>query len=495
MDTMNLKYLVIYAISWTVQKFPACFSKKHKFISESFFYRTRDKKDTPHLKSYAQIKTYSLFDPRCKWKAKAISSIYALSLEQTNKIHTWKATTDLYRNREKDEVSITGNGTFNLGFFFTDSSVKYFGSAERLAVTSPYIHRADVKLISLEGGLSYLSIYWYLNDDATALIKDVDISNLDNEEVTFLTCNPFNKLYGSSSLSSKLNTADKLLSKNLRSLFEDMIICEKALKKHIGLETTALPITTLDVHVKETEPYFLKHVESKEEVSTTEAPTRRIDEVSFSRLSMPFSRFVKEEDHEFLIEHEHRTKIPFNKIFIKSQVYTECGDFGFSNFENNGLHVNDSHLIFSILTMYHNAYRQWDSKYRNYVLSSSSDPVIRYTHLYHAYLEINDIERSLNYILKPNSLMDFKFHGADKYLESFKLNTEFFLKEVTNTRKDIEQKKHDANELVQAGNLQYQKRNSWLVTALALLQVLLAVIALEKMDISDITSSLFLWFQ
>ncbi|HDZ9163981.1 TPA: hypothetical protein RUZ68_003065 [Vibrio cholerae] len=53
------------------------------------------------------------------------------------------------------------------------------------------------------------------------------------------------------------------------------------------------------------------------------------------------------------------------------------------------------------------------------------------------------------------------------------------LDRVREVKQDIAKKKTNANELVQAGNLRYQKKNSQLVVLLVIIQIFLAYLALN----------------
>ncbi|ELT7571737.1 hypothetical protein ACPF3R_003721, partial [Vibrio cholerae] len=101
-----------------------------------------------------------------------------------------------------------------------------------------------------------------------------------------------------------------------------------------------------------------------------------------------------------------------------------------------------------------------------------------YDVLYRAYIEIDELERQISSTISEKSRLNFENH-KEAYMDTLFRNCSNALDRVREVKQDIAKKKTNANELVQAGNLRYQKKNSQLVVLLVIIQIFLAYLALN----------------
>ncbi|PSW28550.1 hypothetical protein C9J21_20560 [Photobacterium phosphoreum] len=184
------------------------------------------------------IKTYSLLDPRLNWKMKAISSVCSISAEQVNRIHKWQKHTVLHHSKLKNKATINDNGWVNIGNFKTNIKHDIFPNIP-LGKKSDYIDSCNVHLFS-SNGTYYLSIYWYLTDKATCLVKDVDISQFKNTKLRYSTCNPLNRFYGSASYINKIRQGDEVIINGLKTIDKEIDRLEQRLKEIISVKSSSI---------------------------------------------------------------------------------------------------------------------------------------------------------------------------------------------------------------------------------------------------------------
>jgi hypothetical protein len=461
---MYFRYQVLKIINWVVLKVPFCFSERMVFFAKDFS-RTITPEEEKILENYETIKTYSLLDPRLKWKLKAVSSVFSLSAEQVNKVHQWKKRTDLHRFRPIDKASINDNGWTNIGYFTTRKN-RNNPSETPIGKLSEYIDGCSVYLIGFSNGIYYLSIYWHLSDKATVLVKDVDVSHFKDREIIYFTCNPFSSSYGSSGYIDKTKRCNETILNGLNTINKEIDLLEQHLKKMMSIKAVSILTRNLDILVKENEPYFLDKETFKktlEEKGVSESDLRyRVDEVVLQRSPQPafFITYENLEKREFLINRiSNFQKLPFGQVFIKSENLTKeeiCG-MGYATYEYLSFHVMDSHNAFALYQLFNKRFNQINDNYADFILNNHDESERQYDVMYKAYLEIDELERQIVNTISGISRLGVS-NSENNYMKVLLQKCRNALKMVREVKKDIENKKINANELVQAENLKYQKK-------------------------------------
>ncbi|EPN2710790.1 hypothetical protein ACTWNB_003086 [Vibrio cholerae] len=484
---MDFRFRTLQAINWLVSKVPFCFSKKMGLVSQDF-YNLKSREATEFFKKYEVINTYSFLDPRLNWKMKAVSSVCTVSAEQVNRIHQWKKKTKLHRSQPIGKASINDNSWFNLGYFRTNKG-SGFSIATPLGMESDLVDGCDVYLFGFSDGTYYLSMYWHLNDRATLLVKDVDISKFENRVVKYFTCNPFNVDYGSYTYVDKLGKGKESIGRGFTTINDEINLLEKRLKKIITVKSSSIPVRNIDVLIKEDEPYFLDKEVYKKIVEDSKSKESsigyRVDEFILDRTLQPkvFIVYDKPENKEFLLNRRSvfLENLPFEQFFIKSENLTqkEISERAYWTYESMSCHISDSHHAFAVYQLFNQKFNQINDSYAEYILHNNNvDAEKHYDVLYRAYIEIDELERQISSTISEKSRLNFENH-KEAYMDTLFRNCSNALDRVREVKQDIAKKKTNANELVQAGNLRYQKKNSQLVVLLVIIQIFLAYLALN----------------
>lgn len=491
---MYFRYQALKIINWVVLKVPFFFSERMVFIAKDFS-RTITPEEEKIQEKYEVIKTYSLLDPRLKWKLKAVSSVCPLSAEQVNRVHQWKKRTDLHRFRPISKASINDNGWINIGYFTTNENGGNFLNTP-IGNSSEYVKGCDVRLISFSNGIYYLSMYWHLSDKATLLVKDVDVSQFKNIENIYFTCNPFNSSYGSSTYIGKAERGNETILNGLNTINKEIDSLEQYIKKMMRIKASSILTRNLDVLVEENEPYFLDKDTFKKNLAETDqckSDTRyRIDEVVLNRFPQPavFITYENLKEHEFLINRiSNFQNMPFSQVFIKSEYLTqeEVSGMGYATYANLSLHIMDSHNAFAVYQLFIKQLNQIDDKYADFILNNHEESERQYDVMYKAYLETHELERQIANTISGISRLGVS-NNEHNYMKTLIQKCKNALERVREVKNDMENKKTNANELVQAENLKYQKKNSQLVLLLAFVQIVLAYLAIGDTSINKLLS-------
>ncbi len=478
---MNFQHFTIQTINWFVSKAPLLFSKKMVFSSKEFF--ENKVQENKFMKKYEVIKTYSFLDPRLNWKLKAISSVCTIPAEQVNKLHKWKENTNLHRFRPTNKASINDESIFNIGYFTTSKNQNY--DAIFLGVNSDLVKGCNVYLIGCSNGTYYLSMYWYLSDKATSLVKDIDISELENTKVKYFTCNPFGELYGVSSWEDKISQANKIVTDRFMSISKELDFLEKKLMNVIKIGDVSVTVRNLDILLKDNEPYFLDQDVFQNTLRISEHQKVelefRLDECLISRAPFPeiFLIYRNTDKKEFLLKIiPHVDSFPFKQTFIKSENLTqeEITKAAYGTFENVACHVSNSHNSLAIYYLAENKFRKVSDSYSDYILSCKIKPEKHYGVLYKAFLEVDSIEQQISNSISRIPSIKYEC-GNEFYIDSLSTHCRSLLQRVKEVKGDIVRRKNNANELVQYENLKYQRKNSLLVVMLAIIQIVLAYAA------------------
>ncbi|HHG3544608.1 TPA: hypothetical protein ACPVZ6_001614 [Vibrio parahaemolyticus] len=478
--------LMMSLICHTVVKAPFFFSERFLWMKRlNWVAKDHFRHIDRNSENYKEIKTFSLFEPRLKWKAKAISTLTAISGDDAKSLLKWKDKQETFRKVNTD-VSILRQGSHNIGFFKTGVSRVTFNIDAYLGVDSKYVESCNIYLITLDNGNYYISAYWFLKDEATLSVKDVDVSNIKFSSADYHTCNPFSSKFGHCKLPDKFLESQQLIINNIESIYSDIVIVEKQLFQLLGVSSRGNQAVALDIHVDESEPYYVDYNPEKDQKKLGELitePTFRVDE-HWVRRFHPYRTVIDNPDsREFLLKLPELDNSSIDLVFIKSQVKEEVEPHRGNDFAHRWYHPVGSHLTYLFIELVSKNYRLLDKKFSESLLSSYTDPKKSYQQVYKAFIEASVIENQIQSILSSQGV--FRMEGDGSILEHFMNRAHLYLKNIKKTKRDIESKKTAANELVQAANLTYQKRMAWLVAGLAVVQIVIAVLSMDNFGIGD----------
>ena len=476
--------LMMSLIAHTVVKAPFLFPKRFlwgkrlHYVAQDYF-RYKQYSD-----DYEEIKTFSLFEPRLKWKAKAISTLTAISSDDVKRLLKWKDKQEVF-HKVSTNVSIINQGVHNIGYFKTEfGRTRILPDEVTLSVDSKYVKGCHAYLITLNNGHYYVSAYWFLKDEATLALRDVDLSEIKMNSVDYHTCNPFSGKFGHCKLPDRFSDSHRHISKNIENIYSDIKAVEKIIFQLLGIRSKGNQAVAFDVHVDESEPYFIDYKPEKKikTIDTLiEEHKYRVDEFWINRFT-PFDSLINSsERREFLFKPVVFDDSPIDLMFIKSQAKQDVDPNKDIAFADRSFHPIGSHLTYLFIELVSKNYQSLDRKFSESLLSTYRDPKKNYQKVYTAFIEASVLEDQIQSILRSSGV--FVSDGGRLILKDFMERTWGYLKNIKNTKLDIEAKKSAANELVQAANLTYQKRMAWLVASLAIVQIVIAYLSMDAADI------------
>lgn len=453
---------------------PVFFSKKMNLASK-FYYETKEwHEQNAERKTNNIITHYSLLNPQLKWKAKAISSFCSISQDNAIKLKAWKIKNS-YLDDSYAKNSMFNNGFLNVGFFNIGSASKGYHADGYIHYKSDYIERCSVKIIHIDGGLAFLALYWILSDKATELLKDIDVTDIKPEQIQYLSCNPFSTQFVASTTLGRLNLSEERLLSRLEYLHKEIQLAEGQLYNFFGISQTEVPVYTMDIHIDDISPYFIEKVTPPKEINNDNCNAHFIQ--YFHGYNLPF----KSDDFKrclFPLRYLRPRTIPpkISHIYIASQTSEEVDEHRLNDFSTRLFSPINSHHIYQFLHICDARFEHLDKNYSLSIIDSYNEsPDKSYNHIYSSFVEILKIEELLTaFIESKHDFIHFRTDDSLNY-DIFFEKASVYLNNVRKIKKSLELKKQASNEKVQSANLSYQKRMTWFVAILTIIQVLLAI--------------------
>ncbi|EKB20559.1 MULTISPECIES: hypothetical protein [Aeromonas] len=462
------------AICRMVKIAPVLFSKKMNLASK-FYYETKEwQEQNAERKTNNIITHYSLLNPQLKWKAKAISSFCSISQDNAIKLKDWKIKNS-YLDDSYAKNSMFNNGFLNVGFFNIGSASKGYHVDGYIHYQSDYIERCSIQIIHIDGGLAFLALYWILSDKATELLKDIDVTDIKPEQIQYLSCNPFSTQFVASTTIGRLNLSEERLLSRLEFLHKEIQLAESQLYNFFGISQTEVPVYTMDIHIDDISPYFIEKVTPPKEINNDNCDAHFIKHFYGNILSFKSDDFKR---CLFPIRYlRPRTTPPkISHLYIASQASEEVDEHRFNDFSARLFSPINSHHIYQFLHICDARFERLDQNYSQSIIDSYNEsPDKSYNHIYSSFVEILKIEELLTAFIE--SKLDFIHYRMDDSLnyEIFFEKARVYLGDVRKIKESLELKKQASNEKVQSANLSYQKRMTWFVAILTIIQIFLAI--------------------
>ncbi len=453
---------------------PVFFSKKMNLASK-FYYETKEYHvHNTERKTNNIITHFSLLNPQLKWKAKAISSFCSITQDNAIKIKSWKVNNN-YLDDSYAKNSMFNNGFLNVGFLTVGSSSKRYHVDGYIHHQSDYIEACSIKIIHIDGGLAFLALYWILSNKATELLKDIDVTDIEPAQIQFLSCNPFSTQFVSSTVSDRFSLSEERLLSRLEFLHKEMQLAERQLYKFFGISQTEAPVYTMDIHIDDINPYFIDKTPSPKEIDNDNCNTHFIKH--FDKFNLSFKNDdLKRCLFSFNYFRQRSTLPKISHLYIASQTSEEIDEHRLNDFSVRLFSPINSHHIYQFLHICDARFNRLDQKYCQSIIDTYNEsPDKSYNHIYDSYVEVLKIEELLTAIIATK--LDFMHYKDDDTLDydQFFKKANSYLNNVRKIKANLELKKQASNEKVQSANLSYQKRMSWFVAILAIIQIWLAV--------------------
>jgi hypothetical protein len=225
-------------ILFLARAFPWIFPKWLRFMAKGYSRKELD--SIQHLyEKEDRIKTASLLDGEFKWKA--ISVVLNIDHKELDSIRRWlksNASPGNY-NPDRDDNAFRnrydhGGGYRNLGwihFHKEDRST----SLARMELETNFCDSCYASVSMFSYGVNYLSLYFFLKESATEMVREIDISGIKRHH-SFSSINPFSQQFKVIQHYDRQNLVEDLVNKNINSVCSDVVFAATETLKLWGIK-------------------------------------------------------------------------------------------------------------------------------------------------------------------------------------------------------------------------------------------------------------------
>jgi len=408
----------------------------------------------------------SFFNNDVSWKA--ISIVVQLTESELNLIYEWtKHSNNIIgfnaeRDRESFKVNFEeGNGSRHIGwinFKRKDSitNVLYLECPETLS------NSCYVTISKFSAGLTYLSLYFMLSDDATKYIKNLDVSHI-KPYCTLQTFNPMSRRFGVMEHYYPDITIRSLLKDNFNRVCEDTKDTAQKILKFWKIKKKAYEFVLVADFFRDSEkPYF------NDELSTN--PQNQYIQIQ-SRDSY-YDNKVSNDDLEHYCLDLARDGLSVDAIFIKNQNTSAVGKN--DDFSNIGLEIHDSHLVYSTIIDLYKRYKTVAESVNKTLISRYKKPEKNHDILFQSSIELDVISQHLKSILSS-----LHFHCDSKYEKFAHKWVEHWINVTSKFNEVISSRRRFSSDSLQVENLRFNRKYSWWVGVLVIVQIILACFSIN----------------
>lgn len=475
MKPLKAKYTEI--VLFLARVLPWAFPKWLRFIAKG--YSRKELESIQYLyEKEDQIKTASLLDGEFKWKA--ISVVVNIDHEELDLIRRWlksNASPGDY-NPERDDSSFrnrydSSGGYRNLGWIHFHKKDRR-RSLVRIEIETKFCDSCYASVSMFSYGINYLSLYFFLNETATKMVCEVDVSEI-KRYYTFSSINPLSPQFKAIQHHDKLNIIEELINKNINSICSDVFAATTKVLSLWGIKKTKSKLGLIaDIYRDTDEPYFIEDGEiNKEEKS----------HIYICRKNYGFfdEKLSSESADNFLSRHVVE-KNNLDALFIKSKRMESFSQF--DNFAKNGLALYDSHIFISMfidVAKQHKAI----SEFANTALLKNSNKIEKnYDILFESANKLDSLKENILAIKQA-------IHNSciASYQDKAKEIAKFRLKLVDELKESIDRRLIGLTSEMQVENLRFNRWYSLLVGLLIVIQIALAVLTIDWGKLSDRLSS------
>lgn len=456
-------------------KFPYLVSSRLRFMGKNHAEseKPRDPENSAIQKLRAienGISSAGLFEDGVKWKG--VSVVTSLNRNELKKIHKWMRGRDAsFSYSERHDRSVTStdlvnSGSNNLGFVSFDQPNML--SVANISLTVSIPTSCYVTTLRLQKGVTYLSLYIFLNDTATARVSNVDVRNVVRYK-NFQSTNPFSKRFSVVEHHDRYGIIEQLVFDNARSVMTEVNQAATALLQAWGVKRKAEDFaTTADFVWDGVGSYFVDSpsvIPSDKETSHV-ILTPTTGKFLYKRLS--------EDCTEQYINGHIADEIGVSAIFLKSEDSSTAEKY------NSYLHSAHSSTdyytyflnVLEVEMQFKNCMRVASPIFFSYKRNARKNLRV----LIESSLSLNLIEERLKALETGINWSD------DKYWKTTQAQIQFVKAKVTELKADIEKRKELNNGELQLSNLVWTKRYSILVGFLVVVQIALSLLNVDWSD-------------
>jgi hypothetical protein len=458
------KVLITKWILLCANKFPIIFPY---WLVEYSKYHLKER-DEPKFNSHKIDNSYkkaSLLE--LPFFIKAVSVIVKLNPNELDSIHTWIKRQGSHSNYDPNRDQHSFNARFdqddsfrNLGWirFNSDSN---FRSLANIPVENTFCSSCYATIKKFPNGLCYLSLYIMFDESSNSLVTDFDVTHIQRTN-SFRTFNPFSMQCKVLEHKNRKMNIKEALKQNLNILTKDAITCSQKVMALFGVKKSQEDIVIVkDVVVDSAIPYLDKEIRTDQKSSETFTLFKR----NYWYLDDQFSDDAGEHYCESDLD---LRELLTDAIFIKSESQNNLSE-NFS-FTKTGFEISDSHLFISTLLLCFKEYNSISKRINEGLLNGHSVPEKYYKPLFKGLLELKALKLNANAISKSiNWSCPEKYQLSAKRIIKHLNERVDELITITNEQVDF------SRDSIQAKNLNFHKRYSFIIALLVVTQIGLAI--------------------
>lgn len=468
----NLKNVVTSIICHAVEKLPFVFPQRLKDAKDGYFSNKSYCLDLGDLSPQETLTHYSLLDPDYNHKILGVRNLRSLPQEDAAAALRWKERHEIWR-KDAPESYRDHSNEIQLGNFFVG---EYTGKSKlprgrKVRASAKYTSHCFLSLMELKNGDFFLDSHWFFTEEATRLLQLFSVEHLPYRATEYETCNPFKHNFSAAKLPNRANLCDRELIRRINELHSEVERIQRVVQKKLSVKSIDNGISTLEVLSGKGEPYFYEAL----------LPTQQ------HRSATKYHAIGRDKKiHSLTWEAEKGETVLFSPGILKktnikhlAMSYVASDKFECTIFEYRESFF-PAKINYSLFQYYLLLSKQFDlatAKYKSCIAKSLTKPSSNYSKLYDVNINVMEIIFRVKSILNDNSFFTLKM--KEKAVERVKKLIEFRLSRLNVLNEEVEERKAICHEKVLAENLGYQKTINRLVVLLAVLQVIVAVIALN----------------
>lgn len=412
-----------------------------------------------------KIKSISYFSGDFKWKAVTLSSVISrrdvrVIEEQLSKIKL-NTTPEIFNKLSKTSIESHGCFSYTLGVFNINKD-HHFDELGTLYLKGEIFSGVYISLFKSPSGFFVLTYYFFMNDVATNLVKNLDVSNL-NCYREFVGFNFYKRKNRVIRYIDRRVQALELIKKNTLSVLEEAKCVVGYIGEKLGVTPTEF-LTGVEFYKNQDVPYFQEG----------SIPQNQDDAHIY---------YVNSSIHNALHYSDDPCEQFYNAFHFEKDVfdfsYLLCKkEESFDNFDNylkQYYGCYEKHLVFIPLYMIHKKVSQLVEKISDVVSTEKSSDLAKHHDIVYDCLSqtesikkwLSEIEADYNYSAYGN------YHKAISDIINRQRERINELLSSTKTFYALSENR------VQVQNIKYSKRNSKFVFWLVMIQIVLAAMTID----------------
>lgn len=405
---------------------------------------------------------------------KAISIVVKINSEELNGIHLWlkrQGSTSNY-NKKRDSHSFDTrfdqSDSFRTLGWITFNSKNIISELTNINIDNQYCSGCYATIKKFPKGLCYLSLYMMMDEKANEHVKKIDVSHIKRTKLLG-SFNPFSKQRKTIEFFDRKGHIKNELKANLDKLTLGAVSGGQHILKLFNIKKTLNEMVIVkDFVVDKGTPYLDKTLNFKREITD--------DFILFHRHQYYIDdQFSDDAGEHYCESDEYIRDLIADAIFIKSESQDNL-DSNF-NFSKTGRDISDSHLFISTLLLCFKEYNSISKRINEGLLNGHSIPEKYHESLFKGLLELKSLK------LNSNALNEsLNWSCSEKYQLSAKAILKHLNEKIDELLNTASEQVDFARDSIQAKNLKFHKRYSFIIAFLVIAQIALAI-NFQKVDL------------